>query len=408
MAKLDASYINKTNKIKVLDIIRNSSTISRAEITKKAGLSAPTITRIVDALINQDRVVEEVGIGDSDGGRPPSLIRFSGAEKYVIGIDLGTTHIEGILANLNADIIVEMRIPTFVDSGYEKVMNRTSVLINDLVEQSGIGLENILGVGMAVAGLVDRDKKIVEFSPDFGWHDVDVGIDIHREISLPIVFDNVTRVMAMGELHFGFGRSVNNFICVNIGYGIGAGIILDGIPFFGTHGMSGEFGHTIIDSASEVRCMCGNTGCLEALASGHGIALAAQRGLARGEKSVLTDRRVGSDDTISAEAVANAAADGDGFALSVINTAARQIGLGIANLINLFDPEAIIIGGGVASSGPLLFDTVQQVVSERSLSRHSKTISITQSSFGSRASVMGAISRILSEVLNLNIRVSAG
>jgi glucokinase-like ROK family protein len=405
--RLDASYINRTNKIRVLDLIRNSSTISRAELTKKAALSAPTITRIVDALIHQNHMVEEVGIGDSDGGRPPNLIRFAGADKYVIGIDLGTTHIDGIVANLNADIIVELRVPTVVGSGYQEVMHRTSTLINDLVEQSGVDQKNVLGVGVAVAGLVDKDKKIVEFSPDFGWHDVNVGLDIHKEISLPIVFDNVTRVMAMGERHFGYGRTVDNFICVNIGYGIGAGIIVDGKPFYGTHGMSGEFGHIVIDPASEVQCMCGNRGCLEALASGHGITLAAERGLEQGEKSVLNDGTVFTE-PVTAEAVAHAAADGDQFALQVITTAARQIGLGIANLINLFDPQAIIIGGGVTSSGPLLFDTVQQVVSERSLSRHSKEIAIIQSSFGSRASVMGAISLILSEVLNLSIKLPAG
>ena len=116
-----------------------------------------------------------------------------------------------------------------------------------------------------------------------------------------------------------------------------AGIIVDSKPFYGTHGMSGEFGHIVIDPASDVQCMCGNRGCLEALASGHGIALAAERGLERGEKSVLNDSTVFTE-PVTAEAVAHAAADGDQFALQVITTAARQIGLGIANLVNLFDP----------------------------------------------------------------------
>ncbi|TFH05131.1 MAG: ROK family transcriptional regulator, partial [Spirochaetales bacterium] len=280
MAKLDATFINTTNKIKVLDIIRNSDFVSRAELVKRSHLSAPTITRIVDSLINQEKMVEEVGTGTSEGGRPPSLIRFSGSDKYVIGIDLGTTHIDGIVANLDAEVVTEMRIPTFVESGYHEVIGRTALLIRDLVDRSGVPAEKILGVGMAVAGLVDRKRKIVEFSPDFGWHQVDIISDLRVEVPYPIVFDNVTRVMALGELHYGHGHQYESFICINVGYGIGAGVISEGKPFYGAHGMSGEFGHTVVDPYSDARCLCGNTGCLEALASGRGISMAAQRSLA--------------------------------------------------------------------------------------------------------------------------------
>lgn len=406
MARIDATYINTANKIQVLDIIRNSDLISRAELAKKAHLSAPTITRIVDSLINTEKIVEEVGTGSSEGGRPPHLIRFSGGDKYVIGIDLGTTHIDGIVANLDAEVVTEMRIPTFVESGYDEVINRTALLIRDLLDRSGVPSSRILGIGMAVAGLVDRKRKIVEYSPDFGWHDANIVKDLRRSVPFPIVFDNVTRVMSLGELHFGLGQKTSNFICINVGYGIGAGVISEGKPFFGAHGMSGEFGHIVVDPYADARCMCGNTGCLEALASGRGIAMAAQKQLSTGAKSVLADSFRADPSSITARTVAHAAANGDEVAGGVLTSAARYLGLGIVNLVNLFDPDAIVIGGGVATAGETFFDTIRATVSERSLSRHSRGIEITPSSFGSKASVMGAVSLVLDEVLSLRLETA--
>jgi predicted NBD/HSP70 family sugar kinase len=379
--KLDATYINTANKIKVLDLIRSSEVISRAELSKRANLSAPTITRIVAGLVNRDRIVEEVGTGASSGGRPPELVRFAGSDKFVIGIDLGRTHLDAIISDLNARVATEIRIPTFAESGYEEVIGRTSLLIRDIVDRSGLPATRILGVGMAVAGLVDR--------PD---------------VPYPMVFDNVTRVMALGEVHFGIGQKYRDFVCINVGYGIGAGVVTGGQPFFGAHGMSGEFGHIVVDPGSPVRCLCGNQGCLEALASGRGISIAAQERLARGEKSALGAAYGADPASITARAVAEAASDGDTVATEVLTRAAEYLGLGIVNLVNLFDPEAIVIGGGVAEAGPVFLDTVRDVVSKRSLSSHARQLSVMKSSFGSRSAVMGAISLVLDRVLSFQMQ----
>ncbi len=404
MQRQNVPPINQSNKIRVLDIIRSTDFVSRAELAKKANLSAPTITRIVDSLINSEKVVEEVGIGSSEGGRPPKLVRFSGSDKYVIGIDLGTTHIDGIVANLEAEVRTEMRIPTFVEAGYDEVISRTSLLVRDLVDRSGIPSDQILGIGMAVAGLVDLKRQVVEYSPDFGWRDADIINDLRRNVPFPVVFDNVTRVMSLGELHFGLGQQIDSFVCINVGYGIGAAVIADGKPFFGAHGMSGEFGHIVADPYSDARCLCGNTGCLEAVASGRGISMAAQKRLAAGEKSVLADAFRADPSSITARTVAHAAADGDDCAVDVIKTAGRYLGLGIVNLVNLFDPHAIVIGGGVAQAESLLFSTIRTVVEERSLSRHSREIEIHPATFGAKASVMGAVSLVLDQVLSLQLK----
>jgi glucokinase-like ROK family protein len=399
----NAQYINKLNSIKVLDLVRNADGISRADIAKKSGLSAPTASRIVKSLIDEG-LIHEVGIGISTGGRRPTLLKFSGDENFIIGIDLGTTNIYGVLTNLDAKVRAEAKRSTHVEEGFYSVMERTSSIIDELKEHLGPKQSRIFGIGMAVAGLINRERNIVEFSPDFHWHNVDILGALTPKHKLPIIFDNVTRVMALGELHYGVGREYKNFVCVNVGYGIGGGIVIDGKPLYGPYGMAGELGHITLDKDSLVQCDCGNFGCLEALASGHAIARAAQTEMRSGAKTLLTEMGGGTISEVSAEMVANAAKKGDSFAWNVFDKAAEYLGLGIAALINLFSPEAVVIGGGVSQVGDILFDKVRKTVNARALNKIAKDVVIRPATFGMKAAVMGAVSLILSEALNLNHR----
>jgi len=399
----NASYINKLNKIKIIDLIRSSNGISRADIAKKTHLSPPTVSRIVEDLIEEELVIE-VGEGESKGGRRPTLLEFSGENHYIIGIDLGTTNIYGVLTDLNARIIAEEKIPTEVETGFHQVMKRTATVIQDLEENLGKKKQKkIFGIGMAVAGLINRKRMIVEFSPDFHWHEVNVVGELSKWHDIPIVFDNVTRVMALGELCFGVGREHRNFICVNVGYGIGSGIIVEGIPLYGFNGMAGEFGHITLDRNSSIQCDCGNFGCLEALASGNAIAKAVQRKLKDGKSSILTEMCEGNVECITAEMVANAAKQGDALAWEIFETAVEYLGIGIAALVNLFNPEVVVIGGGVTQAGDILFDKVRKVVRARALHKVVQEVEIMPATFGMKAAAMGAVSLVLNKVLTFDL-----
>jgi glucokinase-like ROK family protein len=305
---------------------------------------------------------------------------------------------------LDAKVREEAKRSTHVEEGFYSVMERTSSIIDELKEHLGPKQSRIFGIGMAVAGLINRERNIVEFSPDFHWHNVDILGALTPKHKLPIIFDNVTRVMALGELHYGVGREYKNFVCVNVGYGIGGGIVIDGKPLYGPYGMAGELGHITLDKDSLVQCDCGNFGCLEALASGHAIARAAQTEMRSGAKTLLTEMGGGNISEVSAEMVANAAKKGDSFAWNVFDKAAEYLGLGIAALINLFSPEAVVIGGGVSQVGDILFDKVRKTVNARALNKIAKDVVIRPATFGMKAAVMGAVSLILSEALNLNHR----
>ncbi|UCD36766.1 MAG: ROK family protein, partial [Fidelibacterota bacterium] len=338
----------------------------------------------------------------SKGGRRPTILKFNGANSFVIGIDLGTTNIYGILADLNAEIIAERRIPTEIDRGSKDILNRTAEIINDLCQRPEVEGKRIFGVGMAVAGLINRRKNIVEFSPDFHWRDVDIKGTIGTGCELPILFDNVTRMMAMGELLYGIGTKYRDFIFINVGYGIGAGVVINREPLYGSFGMAGEFGHITLDKASKIQCDCGNYGCLEALASGHGIAIAARKALKDGADSILKEQCNGDLSKITAKMVADAAKSGESFSRNIFNEAAEYLGIGVATLVNLFSPHAIIIGGGVAQAGDILFDTVRKTVSARSIKNISREVDILPATFGMKAAAMGAVSVVLDNVLHLN------
>jgi glucokinase-like ROK family protein len=398
----NAKLISELNKVKVINLVRDNDGISRADLAKRSGLSAPTISRIIDGLIREG-LVTEIGVGVSHGGRKPTLLRFSGIDSFIVGIDLGTTHIYGVLTNLDANVIAEIKTPTCVEKGFDRVMERTSEVICDLRGHLGNRKGRICGIGLAIAGLINREREIVEFSPDFHWHDVDVRAVLSRaHPEIPIIFDNVTRVMALGEIWYGAGRNYQDFVMVNIGYGIGAGVIIRGTPLYGSLGMAGEFGHVTFGKDSDAQCECGNFGCLEALASGNAIAKAARKELERGAESDLLKACDGDPSRLTAEMVAQSAKRGDRVAWRVFDLAAEYIGIGIAGLINLFNPEAIFIGGGVAQAGDILFDRVRKTVQARALKKTAGAVSILPATFGLKSAVMGAVSLILSSIVNLN------
>jgi glucokinase-like ROK family protein len=399
----NSNYINKLNKIRILSIIRNHKNISRADLAKESKISAPTVTRIVNSLTNKEGLIKEVGIGRSTGGRKPILVEFAAEDNYVIGIDIGRTHIDGVLANLNSEIINEIQLETNLEDGFYSIMKRISEIIFELRNDTRIKGKKIFGVGMAVAGLINRVQNIVEFSPDFHWENVDIEKSLQRNCDLPIKFDNVTRVMALGELWYGVGKYIKNFIVINVGYGIGAGIIINGEPLYGPFGMAGEIGHITMDKSSDYLCDCGNYGCLEALSSGRAIAHRMKSGIKAGKKTILIDWVDADESLITAKLVAKAAREGDQLAGEIFDEAVEYLGMAIANVIDIFSTECILIGGGVAQADDLVFEKVKEIVKKRSLRANIKRVQIKGVTFGMKSATKGALALILKEVLNLNL-----
>jgi len=224
----NGSPISRINKSRVLNLIRREKEISRADIVKHTGISAPTVTRIVDSLLNNEKLIEEVGTGEAHVGRPPLMVRFLGEENYVVGIDWGKTHIYGILANLNGKVLHELDIPSEVDNNFLSDLAKVSNLIHYIIEHSKVDSEKIIGIGIAAAGYIDKHTGEVAYFPNFNWNHANIKPSLEKEFGVPIKVDNVARVNALGELMYGHDHTYRDFIYINVGYGIGSGIIMDG------------------------------------------------------------------------------------------------------------------------------------------------------------------------------------
>jgi len=372
----DVSYISKVNKTRVLNLIREKRTLSRTDIANEIGLSLPTVSRLVESLVQNERLLQEAGVRSTDRGRPPNLVTFAGDRNFVIGMSLGRVHISAVLADLDAHVIAEQRIPTDAHKGFRSVVRRSANLVNRLIADSDVDPGSVLGVGAAVGGLVDAERNRVAYSATLNWEDEDLAGALEEMLDRPVRVDHDARVMALGELSFGIGDRVRNFLCVLAGYGIGASFIVDGRPFYGKRGMTGEFGHLVVAEKSRLRCSCGHYGCLDALASGRAIGLRAQEEAARKKKGALYELCQGDPSRISAETVALAAQEGDRAARRILDEAARYLGIGLVGLVHLYNPEAVVLAGGLIQMGDFFLDRIRAVVKERGMPQITEGLAI--------------------------------
>jgi glucokinase-like ROK family protein len=399
LKKVDALQMSRLNKREVLQLIKKEGTISRTDIGNTTGLTAPTVSRIVEHLVNHEKLVQYIGVGESSGGRRPVMLRFNGKENYVIGIDLGATFIRGVLSDFEANFLIEIHVPTAIQDGFEAIMEQVAELVDKLLKRKGVNSNQVRGVGIAIAGLVNKRNGVVDFSPDFSWRNVNVKESLSKKIAIPFIFDNSSRLMALGEHEYGEGRRFDNIIVLNLGYGIAAGIIVEGILVKGGVGYAGEFGHTIVDSKSGVQCKCGAFGCLEALASGRRIAQLGQDAAQNNQNSILFKLCNGNLSKIDAKMVALAATQGDAAAQNIYEEITAYLAIGIANLVNLLDPQHIYIGGGVSLNGDIFFKNIANAIPKYLISPD-KAVNISPATFGENASLIGAFSLISNKILN--------
>ncbi len=395
--RVDKSLINNINKQNVINIIRSNGPIFKAEISRLAGLSIPTIMKITDELIIKG-LIREIGKGESSGGKPPQLLEYIQDSYYMAGVDIGTTNIVVIIMDQAASLLKKVVIPTEVEDTPENVIDRIIGSIEKAINGAGIDRKKLLGIGLGMPGLLDVQAGKVLFSPDFKWENVDLVRPIAERFHLPVVMNNVTRAMAMGEKWYGLGRGVENFICINLGYGIGAAIVIDGELYSGSSGTSGEFGHMTLERNGP-QCDCGNYGCLEALASANAITKKARFFLDKGEKSAILDIVKGNMEAVEAKTVFDAAKLGDSLALEIIHEATEYIGVAIASIINFADPDLIVLEGGMSRAGDILMDNICKVISRRQMRYAGRKARVVISELGGDAAAIGAASFLLKKLI---------
>lgn len=385
----DLSLMREYNERLVLNLIRRAGRLSRADIAKRTHLSRSTVSSIIVDLI-QANLVREVGAGHSHGGRRPILLEFNGQAGYVVGVDLGATHILVLVTDLEAHTVVRLEEPFAIEEGPEAGLDRVIRLIGQALEQAGLQMEQVFGVGIGIPGPLDFATGKPIFPPIMpGWHDTPIRERLRERLGKPIHLDNDANLGAIGEYWWGAGRGARNVAFIKVGTGIGCGLILEGKIYRGEIGSAGEIGHTVIDEDGPP-CRCGSAGCLEALAARPAILQAArQAGL-----------KLARQDSLSILDLIEAARKGDPTASALFAQAGRRIGTALIGLVNLLNPGVIIIGGGVARAGPLLLEPLRETVRQRALGVAAPHTRIVESQLGAEAIAIGAVTVVLQELFS--------
>ncbi|MCC6928691.1 MAG: ROK family protein [Gemmatimonadaceae bacterium] len=323
--------------------------------------------------------------------------------KYIVGVDLGGTNIVvGACAEDGSNHFAMRSEPTRSEQGADAVVDRMvrmiETAIRETMAETGAKREDFLGVGVGSPGPLDREKGIIITTPNLGWVNFPLRDAIATRVGLPVKIDNDANCATLGEWWMGAARGGRNVVGVTIGTGIGGGLILEGRLYHGSSDIAGEIGHTTIDVTGR-RCKCGNYGCLEAYASGPSIAERAREQLQGDHESIMYQLVQGEMERLTAAIVYDAARKGDETALEVVRETARFLGAGLANLLNVFNPDVVVIAGGVTQAGATLFEPLKREVRKRAFAAAVDACRIVPGSLPGNAGVVGAVASFKQQAL---------
>lgn len=392
--------VKYVNKHAALDLIRfTPGGISRVELAQRLGLTRAAVTPIVNDLIDTGLIHEAESRAASSSGRPPILLSVNADRGAVAGIDMGATHLMILIANFAGQVLAEREIPFDVVLGPQAGLEQVDQLLRELSKSIGLGLQNLAAVGMGVPGPIVTEAGMVIAPPIMpGWDRFPIRDTLEKRWQgIPVSLNNDAEMGALGEWAYGAERGVEHLAYIKIGSGVGAGLLIDGQIYRGATGSAGEIGHTTIEE-NGLLCSCGNRGCLETLTGGKAIARIAQEAIRRKARTRLAE--IQPVENITAVDVANAARGGDLTAQQILITAGDHLGIAIASLVNLFNPNVIVVGGGVAQIGDLFLEPVRKAVQKRSLPAAAQAVRITTALLGRRSSGMGAVVQALSSALH--------
>lgn len=375
--------IRGINRQIVLNYVRERSPISRAEIAREINLQRSTVSAIVDEL-QAAGLIEEIGAGDSTGGRKPTLLRLKSGTPFALGIDVTPRNITIAVCDLSGNVLAKSVMP--ISQDVEFITTQILQEIDKIFENFPF-IPDDLEVGISVPGIADPTKGEALVIPYFRWTNWDISARIREKYGFPVIIDNDANAIALAELWFGKERirKFSNFISVLIGEGVGTGIVFEGQIYRGERGAAGEFGHMTIGSDSPIQCSCGSYDCWEAHASEKAI-------IARYHKHHnSSSNNVSRIDITQLLSLANI---GEEQALAALKETAKYIGLGIANLIVGFSPQCIVISGSITKVWDLIADDVQQFA-DRSIRHELPKATLIPSSLGDNPTLMGALSLVL-------------
>ena len=395
--------MKRINRNLVLNVVKSQGPISRTKIARLSGLSLATVSSITADLIETGLVYEK-GAGESSGGRRPILLCLNHQAGFVVGVKLMEHAVTSALTDLNAQVLHHRITPLIVPPGERKcddVLPAVVQAVEATIVEAGVAQERVLGVGIGMAGLVDGAAGICRYSPFFGWQDVDITGPIADQLGMPAYLENDVNTLTIVEQWFGYGHGVDHFVVVTVGRGIGAGIVVNGQFYRGAAGGAGEFGHiTLLEGGPP--CDCGKQGCLEALASDVAMVRQARAAMALGERTSLEKM-----ETLSLEKIVAAAEAGDRLARRLLADSGRWLGIGIATLVDVLNPQLIIVAGEGVHAGEWRFGPMRAAIQSHAFNGLAAGLQIVIEPSGDETWARGAASLVLQEIYRSPIHAGA-
>ncbi len=379
------------NSSLLIELVRESRPISRADLARQSGLSAATVSNIVAQLIERGILVE-VAIAPANGGRPPVLLDIDASGGYVIGIKLRGDGLTTVVCDLDSQVVASIETAVSLVANPAAAVKAIEAETAKALKRAGVPRSKVLGVGIGLSGVVDSREGICRFSHLLQWRDVELVKPLRSSLDLPVWIDHDINALAVAEKWSGDALAHRNFVTLSVGRGIGLGIVIDRAPYRGATGSAGELGHMIVEPGGP-RCGCGRAGCLEALvgedAIRAGVGARLGREISRDELIDLTT----SEDPTTVEVVANAG---------------RTLGTAVANMITLLNPELLLISGEGTELGGTYLDPVVAAVRDQTFADQGRHVEVKIQSWGDEAWAVGAATLVLRESFSLPAPDNAG
>jgi len=394
----NSKFVKKLNRMRIVNMIKDYEPISRQQLAEQTGLTPSAITGIIRELIDMN-FVKEIGLGESHGGRKPVKLKFNCKAGYVLGIEM--THHETVFAIADLknqprkvqSLAIEMAVP---QTGVPLLVTEIKRIIN----QEEHSKMNFMAVGIAFPGMLYVNQGIIKRAINLGpeWNDYPLQEVLEAELGIPVVIENNAKAAALAEKWFGDGTAYENLAYINMGEGISTGILVEGSILQGARGYAGQIGHMVLDENGPL-CNCGNRGCLEAICACPALIRKVKTELPlidKGDPLVTIWQEKGN--IVFADIVQAGAVDGS-YAQALFRQVGKNMGLVIINMINLYNPEGVFIGGKMAAAGDLFIEVVKEIVSTRALPEVANSTVIAISSLGADTGAIGACALVLKELL---------
>ena len=393
----DQEKVRKVNRSLVLNTLRLHAPASRAEVANITGLTRGTVSNIVNVLI-EDGLVHEDKLQDSKIGRPSVALGLSPEGGAVVGVEIGVDFISVLLTNFVAKPLWEVRSQTNPSQSQTDIINQAEKYIDQalsIAKEQGL---RPLGIGVGVPGLVNILQGNLIVAPNLHWRNVPLRLIWNQRFHLPIYIDNEANLSALGEYYFGIARNVDNFIYLTSDIGLGGGIMIDGRLFRGGHGYGGEIGHMQRNPQGEL-CGCGRRGCWETQVGPRAVLSRVKKEFETHHDQSLLDACSGNLENLTFDIVVKFALSGDLICLQAMEEVAVNLGEGIADLVNIFNPDLIVIGGAFIQGKEILHSIIEKTIFTNALQPDLENLRIVFSERNTEACVFGAVAVVLDDIL---------